>query len=87
MRDYAFYYQTSLQKVILNDAQSIGSYAFANSGLKELTINTRNICTLFNTNAFQNTSLEKIYVPSQLVNSYKSATNWYDYRNIIQAIS
>ena len=40
--------------------------------------NERNIAinTLANTNCFQNADKVNIYVPDNLVNSYKTATNW-----------
>ena len=87
IRDYAFYYQTNLERLILTSATTIGNYAFANSGLKTLTIATSSICTLTNVNAFNGTLISNIYVPNNLVNSYKTANNWNTYASIISAIS
>ena len=48
-------------------------------------IESSTVCTL-GTGAFQNCySLSHIYVPASLVDSYKSATNWSDYADMIQA--
>ena len=49
------------------------------------------MCTLANTNAFTNTPIESgtgyIYVLDELVDSYKSATNWSTYAEQIKPIS
>lgn len=84
IRKYAFYYAQT-QKVVLNNAKSIGEYAFANSGIKTLVINTTSVCSLGN-NAFSGASPTSIKVPSNLVASYKAATNWSSYASIISAI-
>jgi len=87
IRDYACYYMNSLKNIRLNNATNIGEYAFANSGLETITISTTTMCSLSNVNAFDNVTLLAIKVPSSLVNSYKTATNWSTYSNIISAIS
>lgn len=85
IRKYAFYYNTNLSKIILNNAESIGEYAFAQTNLSTLIINTQTVCTLENINAF--TTTPNIYVPSGLVNAYKTATNWSNFASKIQSIS
>ena len=87
VRNYAFYYQTNLQRLILTSATSIGNYAFAYSGLSTLTINSQSLCVLENTNAFTGTSITNIYVPSNLVDSYKSANNWNSFTSKISSIT
>lgn len=77
IRPYAFYKAEHLQKVTLNNAQSIGEYAFANSGITKLIINTPTMCTLSNVNAF--TTVPTIYVPSNLLNAYKTNTVWRNF--------
>ena len=47
-------------------------------------IRSDTVCTLNSTNAFTGTPY--IYVPSALVNSYKTATNWSSYAAQIRAI-
>lgn len=85
IRDYACYNMTNLKEVRLNNSNSIGQYAFAGSGLKTITIATTSLCTLANDNAFPS-GLTTIKVPTSLVNTYKSATNWSTFANIISAI-
>lgn len=81
IRPYAFYKAEHLQKVILNNATSIGEYAFANSGVTKLFINTPTMCALTNTNAF--TKIPTIYVPSNLLNKYKTNSVWSKYASSI----
>ena len=48
--------------------------------------NTSKVCTLSNANAFNNcTALTNIYVPANLVNSYKTDTDWSKYADKIKA--
>ena len=51
---------------------------------------TTQVCTLSNTNAFNNTPIKSgtgyIYVPAALVDSYKTATNWTTYANQFRAL-
>ena len=66
---------------------SIGGYAFGNcSGLYSVTVLATTPPTL-GVYAFDGTNIDlKIYVPSTAVNTYKSATNWSTYSNIIYPI-
>ena len=89
IRDYAFPSCSSLTKVSFPNATSIGNGVFQYCD-KLTTIyvgtNTSTVCTLSNTSAFNNcTNLTNIYVPSSLVDSYKSATNWSSYASKIKA--
>ena len=86
VRSYAFFHEGNLQKVVLNNATSIGEYAFAYSSISTLVINTSTLCSLASTNAFTGTLIESIKVPSSLVNSYKTAANWSSYATRISAI-
>ncbi len=73
----------------------IGSSAFYGCNkLSVLNLLSNSICILSNTSAFDNTPMSKstylgyygsIYVPSSLVDSYKSATNWVTYAARITA--
>ena len=67
---------------------SIGSEAFYGcSVLEALTIHTPYVCSLENVSAFNGCSaLAHIYVPADLVDTYKVATNWTTYADIIGAI-
>ena len=87
--DYAFYKCKTLTNVSFPKATSIGSGAFDScSALTTLYIGTESniVCTLSSTKAFNNcTNLANIYVPANLVNNYKSATNWSSYADKIKA--
>lgn len=80
-----------LTKLDFPSVTSIMTSAFSNCSLLEtLIIRSDSVCTLSNTNALASTPIAKgtgyIYVPSALVNSYKSATNWSAYADQIRAI-
>ena len=72
---------------------NINSYAFY--GCKSLTsiklANTSKICTLSDSNAFNNTPIANkagyIYVPDELVEQYKKSTNWSVYASQIKLLS
>ena len=71
---------------------TIGSMAFWASSVKTLIIRSSTVCSLSNSNAFKGTNLETggtgfIYVPDDLVDSYKAATNWSTYATQIKPLS
>lgn len=70
---------------------SIGTQAFYSSGITSLTLRSDTVVTLENVDAFYFTPIEEgagyIYIPSNLVNSYKSANGWSAYANQIKAIA
>ena len=61
------------------------------SSLAKIVINNQNIFKLTNASAFTNTPIANgtgyVYVPDNLVESYKTATNWSTYANQIKPIS
>ena len=73
-------------------ATSIGTYTFKScSNLTALILRKSDaICTISSTNAFNSTPFETkngyIYVPSSLVEGYKSAKSWSNYADRIRAI-
>lgn len=78
---------TALVNVTLsNNYQSIGKEAFKSSGLKTLTILYENGVVSLGDNAFENTNIEKILVPSSLVEQYKQNSSWSIYSSIISQI-
>lgn len=88
---YAFQSCSSLATVDLPSAQQLGAQAFTScSKLITLILRTNTVCTLSNSNALSKTPIADgagyVYVPSSLVDSYKSATNWTTYVNQIRAI-
>lgn len=86
VRQYAFYKSTNLKRVFLNNASGIQQYAFADSGLQDLIINTDTMCAL-QPHAFDNAPLSNIFVPSALVATYQADSEWSTYSSIIQAIA
>lgn len=76
LRPSCFYGCASLAKAEFDMVTSISSEAFCNcSALKAVVLrNTSTVATLSNTNAFPANGY--FYVPTALVDSYKSATNW-----------
>lgn len=90
MYTYAFQGCTALRKVDLSKVTTMSYYNFQNcSALEALIIRTNSVCTVesgnFNGSGIAN-GTGYIYVPSSLVDSYKTATNWVTYADQIRAI-
>ena len=90
----AFYSCSNLTTVELISTSSItiNANAFINcSKLAHFIINSSTVSILNNTNAFSGTKIKvgtgAIYVPTELVDSYKSATNWSAFASQIFPIS
>ena len=71
---------------------TIPANAFANSGnMMHLVLRANELCPLSNVNAFTGTLIGAgfgwIYVPSDLVDTYKAASNWSNFASQIVAIS
>lgn len=81
----------SLTTVDFPAVTSIGTQAFYGSGVTSLTLRSNTVVALENADAFYFTPIEAgtgyIYVPSSLVNSYKTADGWSTYANQIRAIA
>ena len=91
INENAFAYCTSLNKIDLPSVTSILTYVFNNcTALNALILRSSTMCTLSSTNSLSNTPIASgtgyIYVPSALVNSYKTATNWSTYASKFRAI-
>jgi hypothetical protein len=72
---------SSLEKATFNNLGWIKSYAFAYCGkLKKLILNVSSVTTLDSIDAFTSTPLlggtGRIYVPDELYDSFRRATNW-----------
>lgn len=83
---------SKLQKVDFGAVETLGNNAFySNSSLDTLIIRTNKVCTLGNTTALSMSKIEKqtgyIYVPDDLVDDYKSATNWSAFASQIKPLS
>ena len=82
----AFEKCSALTSVALPVVTSIGDYAFSEcSKLTTMYIGTKSdtVCTLSNRNAIPS-NVTDIYVPTELVDSYKAATNWSSFASKIQ---
>ncbi len=93
IREYAFQGCTALTFVDLPLVTSISNNAFRNcSELATFVLrNTTTVCSLGGTGVFVNTPIKTgtgyIYVPDDLVDSYKAATNWSAYAAQIKPLS
>ena len=72
-------------------AISIGGSAFSFcSELKSLLLRNNGVCALSSTNAFKSTPIQSgtgyIYVPSELIEQYKTAKNWSTYASQFRAL-
>lgn len=80
-----------LTTVNLSSATKISNYGFNKcSALVTLILRSSTLCSLTSTTAFTSTPIASgdgyIYVPSALIESYKTATNWTTYANQFRAI-
>ena len=83
----AFHECKSLKNITIPaNVESINDFAFAACpNLTSITVKATTPPTLGN-NAFADSNIQRIYVPADSVDKYKSATNWKDYADKIQAI-
>ena len=86
-----FYGCTKLGSIDLSAATSIDTKAFYNcSVLETVILRSETMCEMLDTNVFDNTPISDgtgyIYVPSAIVETYRSGTNWSVYADQIRAI-
>lgn len=67
-------------------ATSIGLDAFYSASITTLILRSDNFCTL-NTDGLTGSNITDIYVKDELVETYKTATNWSQYASMIKGIS
>lgn len=82
---------TNMETIDLGRVTSIGQSVFLRcTHLTTVIIRSESVCILINTNAFSNTGITSgdgyIYVPANLIDSYKIATNWSTFADRIRAI-
>ncbi len=86
---------SSLKTIYLQECTSVGTYAFRDDKALESAYFMGSSVASAGTNVFYNTPMQyssylgyfgSIYVPSSLVDSYKTATNWTQYSNRIVGI-
>jgi len=88
-----FAYSSLLKRLDFPSVESISGGAFSGcSRLVTLILRKADtVCTLENVSAFSGTSIAKgtgfVYVPDDLVEQYKAATNWSTYASQIKPIS
>lgn len=88
-----FAYSSLLKRLNFPSVESISGGAFSScSRLVTLILRKADaVCTLENVSAFSGTPIAKstgfVYVPDDLVEQYKAATNWSTYANQIKPIS
>lgn len=90
---YVFQYCELLESIDCHQLTYIAAYAFQYCySLKSVIIRSETVCSLVNKNAFEycshftSTKDGYIYVPANLVDSYKADTNWSSYASQIRAI-
>lgn len=91
LTQYSFQNCTKLQRLDFPLVKSISNDVFSGcSKLVTLILRSSVMCTLSNADSFTNTPIAKetgyIYVPAELVDTYKAATNWATYADQIRAI-
>ena len=91
LAENAFQKDALIEKMDFPKLTSIAATAFDQcSTLVTVILRAGQVCTLANVSAFNNTPIKNgtgyVYVPSTLVDSYKSASNWSTYAAQIRAI-
>lgn len=89
--NYVFYNYDILESVDLSNVTLISEAAFRSAtSLKTLILRSETVCSLMNKNSLLYTRIDinagHIYVPSSLLNDYKTDTNWMEYADQIVAI-
>lgn len=83
----------NFKKIDLNFVEKIEAGAFWNCTALECVkiLNTETVCVLANKNAFSRTLIETgngyIYVPDELIEQYRTATNWSAFANQVKPLS
>ena len=79
---------TGLKHVTFNSLTAIyADHTFSGSRMDYIKILSTTMCTLENTNCFEDIGNMKIYVPDDLVATYKVATNWSTYASRIFSLT
>jgi hypothetical protein len=92
INNYAFCACSKLKSIKLKQTSRIAGGCFKDcASLINLTLETNKVCSLGYSNSFDNTPIKSgtgyIYVPDNLVESYKSATNWSAFASQIKGLS
>ena len=89
---HAFRNCANLTTAVFSEATSIGGSAFFEcANLTTIVLSVNSVVSLSSTTAFNNTPIARgtgyIYVPDDLIGSYKTATNWTVYEDQIKGLS
>ena len=92
MENYSVRYCTSLTEARFDSAKTIKAQVFQNCNkLTKLILGSPSLCELTNANSFNLTPMADgtgyVYVPDNLVDAYKTATNWSAFADKIKPIS
>lgn len=71
----------------LPKVETIGGESFSGVAIRSLILGVNKVCTLSEVSAFNYSMINAIYVPDDLVEEYKIATNWTAYDDIIKPLS
>lgn len=90
LNDWCFSYCTALKEATLPAAKVFTRYAFASSGLEKLVLPGTTVVTIA-VDTFQNSPIANgngyVYVPDDLLETYKAATNWVNIADRIKPLS
>lgn len=88
--DWCFSYCSALKEVTLPEAKSFRRYTFASSGLEKLVLPGDTVVTIAG-DTFQSCPIANgtgyVYVPDDLVATYKAAANWVNVADQIKPLS
>lgn len=92
MENYCVRYCTSLTEARFDSVKTIKAQVFQNCNkMVKLILGSPSLCELTNVNSFNLTPIADgtgyVYVPDNLVDAYKTATNWSTFANQIKPIS
>ncbi len=93
LANYSLQECTALTEVRFDSlSDTIGTHVFSGcTALVKLVLASSTVCNLYAENAFTNTPIQNgtgyVYVPDNLVDTYKTATNWATFADQIKPIS
>lgn len=87
---YSFYKCSKLKKLSFSELTKIGSSSFAYCPLETLILSSPQVCELSDIGAFAETPIFSgsgfIYVPSNLIETYKNSPNWIALSNSFKSL-